>query len=117
MKKIFCVCLLVLVSLTLCEGEEDFDLSDTGCRGQKLSREECNKKTASKQTMVCCQSTGTNKEGGAFTDCIAVKKTETSINKLKEMMKALGVSGYSVLCSSSYLKIATIVFSSLFFLF
>ena len=117
MKKIFCVCLLVLVSLTLCEEEEDFNLLDTGCYGEKLSREECNKKTASKQTMVCCQSTGTNKEGGAFTDCIAVKKTETSINKLKEMMKAIGVSGYSVLCSSSYLKIATIVFSSLFFLF
>ena len=25
MKKIFCVCLLVLVSLTLCEEEEDFN--------------------------------------------------------------------------------------------
>lgn len=59
--------------------------------------------------MVCCQATRANKEGGAFTDCIYVKKTETSINNLKEMMKTIGVSGYFVLYSSSYLKKATIV--------
>ena len=31
MKKIFCICLLILVSLTLCEEEEDYNLLDTGC--------------------------------------------------------------------------------------
>lgn len=114
----FIVLATFLLAFTLTHTEEsDFNLLDLGCLSQtEITRAECNKKAAATTGMECCLTSG-YQGGQTKTSCYAVKKNETSLKNFYNYLKASEISSISILCASSYVKIATIVFTSLFFLF
>ena len=114
----FIVLVTFLLAFTLTQTQDvDFNILDSGCLTQTvITREECNKRTAVTPGLECCLTSG-NQGGEKKTSCYAVKKNETSLNNFYTFLKALEISSISILCASSYVKIATIAFTSLFFLF
>ena len=114
----FIVLATFLLAFTLTHTEEDdFNVFDLGCFTEAaITRAECNKKTATTTGMECCFISG-YQDGQTKSTCSAVKKNETSLKKFYDFIKESKVSSISILCASSYVKIATIVFTSLFFLF
>ena len=114
----FIVLVTFLLAFTLTQTQEDYNIGDSGClTTTEISREECNKRTATTTGMECCLTTATGSFRTSST-CYAIKKNEISLKTFYNFLYySLELTDVSILCSSSYLKIATIVFTSLFFLF
>lgn len=114
----FIIIVIVLLAFTLTQTQEDYNIGDPGClTSTEISREDCNKRTATTAGMECCSTTATGSYKTSST-CYAIKKNETSLKNFYNFLYySLELTDISILCSSSFVKIATIAFTSLFCFF